>query len=571
MSSLFALGPPFNGGGSDAAAAKSARMIAAPSCRSRPASRRSSSRRSKGEEVSDSLDSILLEHHLADLRRSGLSNEQIRRCGFRSSSNPVHVAKWLRWTSPAKTLVPCLCIPFHGADGKALGYVRVKPDKPRKSKDGGKTIKYESPKGAANRSYFPPATRAALADSSIPLLVTEGEKKSAKADQEGFACIGLVGVYGFQKARPKDANGKGQGPRELIPDLAAVAWRGRKVFIAYDSDLTEKEGVQWAEFHLAETLQLTGADVLAVRIPPAADGSKQGLDDYLVAAGPDAFRELFAAAKPVEKPAAEPQPNEAPDNPHRLTDGYLDTISPGGPPLLLRSWRDEFHRYTGGAYHPVPDGDLRGELVEWVRREFVCLNLIEMKQWREKPEGDPPKVRNVSTRLINDVLQALRGCCLLPASVDAPAWIGPPYEPGPTMILPMRNGLLDLAATAEGRLDCLLPPTPYFFTSTAAPFDFDPKAPAPLGWLQFLSELWPDDSESIATLQEWFGLLLVPDTRQQKILFLLGPKRSGKGTIARVLRELIGAANVAGPTLAGLATNFGLWPRPALLAGSCSA
>lgn len=41
---------------------------------------------------------------------------------------------------------------------------------------------------------------------------------------------------------------------------------------------------------------------------------------------------------------------------------------------------------------------------------------------------------------------------------------------------------------------------------------------------------------------------------------LLGPKRSGKGTIARVQRALIGKENTVSPTLAGLGTNFGLAP-----------
>lgn len=51
---------------------------------------------------------------------------------------------------------------------------------------------------------------------------------------------------------------------------------------------------------------------------------------------------------------------------------------------------------------------------------------------------------------------------------------------------------------------------------------------------------------------------MTPDTRYQKILFVHGPRRSGKGTIGRVLTDLLGAENVAGPTLAGLGTNFGL-------------
>jgi putative DNA primase/helicase len=58
----------------------------------------------------------------------------------------------------------------------------------------------------------------------------------------------------------------------------------------------------------------------------------------------------------------------------------------------------------------------------------------------------------------------------------------------------------------------------------------------------------------------WFGYCLMSDTRQQKMLMVVGPKRSGKGTIARVLRALVGKENVCGPTLASLSTNFGLWP-----------
>jgi putative DNA primase/helicase len=42
-------------------------------------------------------------------------------------------------------------------------------------------------------------------------------------------------------------------------------------------------------------------------------------------------------------------------------------------------------------------------------------------------------------------------------------------------------------------------------------------------------------------------------------LLLYGPKRSGKGTIARLTRALLGEHNIAGPTLNALATNFGLW------------
>lgn len=78
--------------------------------------------------------------------------------------------------------------------------------------------------------------------------------------------------------------------------------------------------------------------------------------------------------------------------------------------------------------------------------------------------------------------------------------------------------------------------------------------------MRFLAQLWPEDPGSIELLQEWFGYCLTYDTSQQKILLVVGPKRSGKGTIARVLRGVVGERNYVSPTLASLGSNFGLWP-----------
>jgi putative DNA primase/helicase len=115
------------------------------------------------------------------------------------------------------------------------------------------------------------------------------------------------------------------------------------------------------------------------------------------------------------------------------------------------------------------------------------------------------------------------------------------------------NGLLRVADRT------LTPLTPGFFNLVSVPFDYDPTATAPT-WETFLERAWPDDPASIHALQEWFGYVLSGRTDQQKILLVVGPTRSGKGTIARVLSALVGAGNMAGPTLASLASNFGLSP-----------
>src|SRR4029453_8794245 len=104
-------------------------------------------------------------------------------------------------------------------------------------------------------------------------------------------------------------------------------------------------------------------------------------------------------------------------------------------------------------------------------------------------------------------------------------------------IISCKNGLLHLPTVA------MLPHTQQLFTYKALDFAFDPEAGTPWQWLNFLTQLWPGDQPAIDTLQEIFGLCLTGDTRQQKAFLLVGPKRSGKGTIARVLTRLVGPAN----------------------------
>lgn len=54
------------------------------------------------------------------------------------------------------------------------------------------------------------------------------------------------------------------------------------------------------------------------------------------------------------------------------------------------------------------------------------------------------------------------------------------------------------------------------------------------------------------------GYLLTSDTSHQKLMLLVGPPRSGKGTICRITEQVIGADNVVWPTLSDLAERFGL-------------
>ena len=209
----------------------------------------------------------MLPQHLADLRSSGLSDEQIAACGFRSETDAAKIRAWLNWKagiSAVQKLGPCLCIPFFDRNAEYTGYVRLKPDRPRIKGD--RPVKYESPKGSMNRLFIPPGTRSVIDDTAVPLLITEGEKKAAKADQDGFRCIGVTGVWNWTTKREVE-DGHKVGPRELIADMQMFAWNKRRVVIVFDSDITEKPEVQHAEYALFQVLRRCGADVSVARLP----------------------------------------------------------------------------------------------------------------------------------------------------------------------------------------------------------------------------------------------------------------------------------------------------------------
>ena len=67
---------------------------------------------------------------------------------------------------------------------------------------------------------------------------------------------------------------------------------------------------------------------------------------------------------------------------------------------------------------------------------------------------------------------------------------------------------------------------------------YNPDAPTPKRWLQFLSELL--QPEDIPTLQEFLGYCLLPTTKGQKMLMLIGKGGEGKSRIGLVMRALLG-------------------------------
>lgn len=263
------------------------------------------------------------------------------------------------------------------------------------------------------------------------------------------------------------------------------------------------------------------------------------------------------APHPDGRATSAPTLNEAEDDPHKLARAVLAGYGTQRRRTLVY-WQGEFHEWDGCRYRTVPGHTFRPAVNAVVRRELEAVHTIRLEAFKADGEGDPPKLPKTTDALVGNVLAAMQGMCLVKGVADAPAWLPGVTGSDPRQVVASTNGLVDLPAYAAGESSGVRGNTPDLLNFTSVPFAVDPAAPAPTAWFAFLAELWPDDPESVALLQEWFGYLLTPDTRQQKMLLMVGPPRAGKGTIAAVLRALVGEDNVTGPTLAGLTTQFGL-------------
>ena len=191
----------------------------------------------------------------------------------------------------------------------------------------------------------------------------------------------------------------------------------------------------------------------------------------------------------------------------------------------------------------------------WVGPHWRIVNATEFRQFLynqlaqafydkngERIPWNPDKTK------IDKVADALKAVVALPYGTVTQSWLDGTEE----IVIACANGLVCLADRT------VKPHNPSYFNTFALPFEFKPDAAKPERWLVFLNEVFNNDTEAVGALQEWFGYVLSGRTDLQKMMMLIGPTRSGKGTIDKVLIELVGAGNHIGLSGRDLQGEFGL-------------
>ncbi len=257
---------------------------------------------------------------------------------------------------------------------------------------------------------------------------------------------------------------------------------------------------------------------------------------------------------------------EVADDPHRLARINLELYRTSFG-REVKYWNESWYLWKAGQYVEISRDHFEARLNQSIKQEFDrvwALENAEYQVWKKSDRYDeskdkgPPSAKKVTSSLVRSVVDASRSICFVSSRVPMHSWIDRRDEAD--TFVSVQNGMLNVSKRLRGEKASgavLSTHDPAWFSTSKLPYEYDTEAVCP-AWVQFLRDVFNGDAEAIEALQMWFGYLLTPDMSLQKVMFIIGPTRSGKGTIISVLRELLGHETIATPTLSSLGQQFGL-------------
>src|SRR4028118_2285027 len=260
-------------------------------------------------------------------------------------------------------------------------------------------------------------------------------------------------------------------------------------------------------------------------------------------------------------------------NEKRVTDNadlFLDTLySYDGHRTLVYHHR-EYHQWIGTHWINVDEDEITAQINKFFKHGYT-ESTIDGEDGQKKLVKSPFPVNdktrtNIKNAVKNEVLISYSGN-------QTNHWIDATAEeiasgelPNADDLIPMQNGILN-SRTRE-----LLPRTPRLFNKYVLQFDYGPNPEMPVEWLAFLHSTFENDEQRIGLIQEMLGYLCTPDLSQQKMFYMIGLKRGGKGTIEvfspGIRAQLKGAVSIAGQGSSESSATLGAGPRRRLPASA---
>jgi putative DNA primase/helicase len=187
-------------------------------------------------------------------------------------------------------------------------------------------------------------------------------------------------------------------------------------------------------------------------------------------------------------------------------------------------WQGQFWRWNGKYYEEEKEEVIRGEVYAFLDGASRWIGPNQTAEFQPTPKH------------VNDLLDGLKTGLALPVECQPPMWLDS-RRPATDMNV-FQNGIVNMLTGERQEL------TPNLWVHSALGFEWKP-GPTPV-WDRWLDEVFPGDEESKQCLEELTGYCMTEETKFQKGGMLLGPKRSGKGTWAHVMRKLVGDRSYVG-------------------------
>lgn len=274
----------------------------------------------------------------------------------------------------------------------------------------------------------------------------------------------------------------------------------------------------------AYTLTQSGAYPYLVLLPNEVDGSKNGLDDFVVRHGIEALRVLARTAQLTPFKLEDEQ-----NGGEKKKKAVLELEEPDSHYKTLMAWAVMKETWV---FRPSI-GWYEWRLTHWKLKtleefEEILTRFMDAQCWEKR-----------SSTLMSSVVRELRSRLL----VREEFW-------SPDNKLAFLNGTLHLDTqefqSKHDPFERLTKVRPYNFSEFTKTLDWHKVCP---NWLRYLNEATGGDHQIQDLLQAWLKYAILPRPKDRKAeieksLDLFGSKGTGKGTSLEVLIQLVGAENV---------------------------
>jgi len=417
--------------------------------------------------------------------------------------------------------------------------VQVKPDNPRSNAEG-KPIKYESGlgKGEASQPLFlkvPDPIWEQIATKwsvpilpedyekgfwqwvinkpQIPVLITEGAKKAASLLSHGFVSLSVAGV----------SNGQYLG--DVNPHIKPFCQVGRKVALAYDSDLHLKKSVRQELDRLGRLLATSGV----VPYVMLWDDATKGIDDVISEFGASELDKIYSTAKTFEAYRREDFES---DTRKETSDEEIETEDHFNQIAIATVYKnqryiclnDVLYRWTGTHYEQSSDAQEK-------RRIFRFRNTYKFYDGRLRKNTH----RYANKQSVNGVLDWLKASCGVDIQDVNPSGLN------------LLNGVLTIKWQGRSPSYSLNPHDPSVIYTYVSKIKYDPNAD-PKYCDKLLTVLEPAQQKIllkvVAASLDLAEVRAKADNRSIKCLLLKGDGNNGKDALRECVTEIFGKSSV---------------------------